>query len=734
VTGAGPADRAVRGLAALAGALCLAVALATPSAAHAELLLASPAPGTGLPQAPAWVVIHFTEPLNLALSRIEVLDASEMDVTSGPTAGVAGDARAMQRPLGYLPVGRYVVRWTTVSEIDGHTLRGSYDFAVGAAAAPGETVADSPIDSEGWLGLSGRLVALLGMGLWFGGALLNGVAERAGVAERPLRVLAIAAPAAVAVGGAASLGSSALVATGSLSALGGVVASTSGQLRLVSAALGVAGVGVAAVSAAATARGHGRGRIVHRAARPVALVLAGAALLAEAGSGHAAGTPSVPVAVGSFAVHLASIGAWLFAIAASLLAGRRLVGALAAFTPFALAAAGVTAASGALNGYLSLDEPAQLVDTAYGLVLVAKTIVFAAMVTLGATHWLRRRATPSAVTSAAPAAPARSAVLRGVRLPVRGEALSAVIAIALATVLVGFPNPPRETEAAGNQVGPDSVLATLATRPAASVAVASGPWVVGVTVLPPEPGPLEVRVQVLGVEPGDGLRDARLRASSEGAAPVEANLGACGLGCFAGPATLAHAGSWTLAVSIGSNRGEIAVSTALPLPAPDGAAELARARSAMDALSAAHLHETLAGSVGGTTVTAEYDFTAPDAMQISVGSSVRIVIGTREWSREGPDAEWSTSPWPGLAFSWPTGYLDAFWGAPVAPRVIGQETVDGHPSTIVTFFRPDLPAWFRLWIGVDDGLVRREEMLAESHIMEDSYSELDGPIRVTPPS
>src|SRR5437867_9364700 len=78
--------------------------------AHAELQLASPAPGTGLAQAPAAVVIKFSEPLNLALSRIQVLDANGTDVGSGPTAAVPGDGQAMRRPLGLLPTGQYTVR------------------------------------------------------------------------------------------------------------------------------------------------------------------------------------------------------------------------------------------------------------------------------------------------------------------------------------------------------------------------------------------------------------------------------------------------------------------------------------------------------------------------------------------------------------------------------------------------------------------------------------------------
>ncbi|MDQ2965070.1 MAG: copper resistance protein CopC, partial [Chloroflexota bacterium] len=149
------------------GVLGLALAVG-PVSAHAEIVLAKPAPGSGLPQAPAAVVIKFTEPLNLALSRIEVIDGTGTDVGSGQTEPVEGDPAAMQRRLGILPAGPYTVRWTTVSTLDGHALHGSYRFGVGTSTSGDEQIRESPLDSEGPLGLLGRFAALLGLGLWAG--------------------------------------------------------------------------------------------------------------------------------------------------------------------------------------------------------------------------------------------------------------------------------------------------------------------------------------------------------------------------------------------------------------------------------------------------------------------------------------------------------------------------------------------------------------------------------------
>src|SRR2546422_3027131 len=169
--------------------------------AHAELQLASPAPGTGLAQAPAAVVIKFSEPLNISLSRIEVLDATGGDVGSGPTEAVPGDADAMRRPLGLLPTGQYTVRWTSVSALDAHTLRGIYSFAVGTGASPDTTLANSPLDSEGPFGLVGRFVELVALGLWLAWALLGRASRRAGLDEPKTKRIGRLAP-VLAFGGA----------------------------------------------------------------------------------------------------------------------------------------------------------------------------------------------------------------------------------------------------------------------------------------------------------------------------------------------------------------------------------------------------------------------------------------------------------------------------------------------------------------------------------------------------
>jgi len=685
----------------LAVAITFALGVPASVAAHAELVLASPQPGTGLAQAPAAVVIKFSEPLNVALSRIQVLDASGADVGQGSTQAVVGDPQAARRALGLLPTGQYTVRWTSVSALDGHTLSGTYSFAVGTSANAETTLADSPLDSEGPLGLIGRFVTLVALGAWLAAILLRRVSDRAGLDPGKVRRLIRAAP-AIALGGTiASLVSTTIVATGSLTALGGVLSSPSGEARVV----------VLATTALGT----------FLAVRWVLVggLLAAAAIVADAASGHAASSVQPPLAIASFSIHLAAVGVWTYAIVASLLAARDLRRALGTFTPFAVGAGIVVVVTGIVNAILELADPADLVETGYGLVLLAKSAAFVTMAGFGLLHYLLRRR------------PATSDAR--LRLHLRSEAMAATLALVLATLLVGFPNPPREAEAtASSLTATDRVLAELAGRDALSIADASGPFIVGLTILPPEPGQAEVRGDVLGVDPGDGLRNVRLTGSA-GSEPSVTNLSeSCGLGCFAGRVTFPRAATWQLKVEIDSNRGPIAISAMVPLPAPDGAPALARTLAAEEALRTAKMTEHLSGSVGGPAYVTTYRFEAPDKVELTLKDDTTILAGKLQFRRTG-NGPWDKSSFPSPGFSWPSGYYREFWGDMAAPRILETETVVGVKAEVIAFVRPDVPAWFRIWVRSSDGVVLRQEMRAEGHIMDQTYSALNEPLTITPP-
>lgn len=691
---------AARRLAVVALLGCLLVsALATPAAAHAGFVAASPAPGSGLPQAPGAVVLRFTEPLNYGLSSVRVVDAAGDEVTAGPATPVEGDPQAIERPLGLLVPGQYTVRWTTVSTIDGHALHGSYGFGVGTSAPPNEQVSATPLASEGIVGLTGRLLGLAGLVLWLGAVLLQPVALGAGVPVPALRRLARLGPLLALVGTVLSLTASAWLAVGSPTAVGAVLAGQSGRLR--------AAVVVAAAVASVTGASPS----------PIGRVLALVAVVAEAGSGHAAGTRLPLVATASFAVHLAAVAAWLYALLAAALARAGALAALKAFTPAAVTAAALVGVTGVGNAVLNLAGPAQLLSTGYGRAVLGKVLLLVVMAVIGGLAWRRRR-----LRAGAPAQ----------HRAVRGELVAGATALVLATVMVGYPNTPREAEEVAAVQTLPAGLDVLTDGEAVSVAAASGDLVVALSLLPARPGPVLVRVHVLGVEAGDGLRNARVEATS-GEDRMTIQLEPCGLGCFEQEAVIPASGSWRFGVELTSNRGPVSMGATVPLPTPQGDVRLANAIDAMERLRSAKAREDLRPAADAPPIRSRYAFAAPDQMRFTVqGGTGLIVIGDRTWSQADADAAWEVRE--RSAFSWPEGYYEQFWGEQArAVRVLGRDDVDGVATTVLSFVRPEVAAWFRLWVD-DDGLVHRMQMVAEGHLMDQAYRDFDGPVDISPPT
>lgn len=63
---------------------------------------------------------------------------------------------------------------------------------------------------------------------------------------------------------------------------------------------------------------------------------------------------------------------------------------------------------------------------------------------------------------------------------------------------------------------------------------------------------------------------------------------------------------------------------------------------------------------------------------------------------------------------------------------LGTGKVDGVVSNVVGLLRPQFPAWFRIWVGRGGGLVRRQDMLAEAHIMDHRYVGFDEALDIRP--
>jgi copper transport protein len=128
-----PLSIAARRVALLAAlAILSSLLLASPAAAHAELVNTAPANGAALTRPPAEVRMTFTESVNLVNDGIRLVDHVGATV---PTPNPTVDGRTITWPMpADLPEGPYVVTWRVVS-IDGHPISGAFSFGVGTSAA-----------------------------------------------------------------------------------------------------------------------------------------------------------------------------------------------------------------------------------------------------------------------------------------------------------------------------------------------------------------------------------------------------------------------------------------------------------------------------------------------------------------------------------------------------------------------------------------------------------------------
>jgi copper transport protein len=105
--------------------------------AHAELVSTKPTNGQRLATAPPEVELAFTEPVDLGLGAVKILDSSGQPVRTGALAHPRGDTSTVLVPVrGELADGVYAVIWQVTSS-DSHPVRGTFTFTVGDPPAAG---------------------------------------------------------------------------------------------------------------------------------------------------------------------------------------------------------------------------------------------------------------------------------------------------------------------------------------------------------------------------------------------------------------------------------------------------------------------------------------------------------------------------------------------------------------------------------------------------------------------
>lgn len=409
------------------------LALGGPAQAHAELVTSSPANGQTFQRSPQRLRLQFTETVSVAVDGIRLFDAA------GKAIAVAGPGHppndrttvdvALPEPL---PDGGYAVAWRVVSA-DSHPISGAYTFTVGLAPAGANNGADgvaggsddgsglaepgavaggppptAPVATESnaatgyvvtrWFGFAA--LALLVGAVFF---LVN--AWPAGVGHPAARRL-------VAAGWIASLGAtiaSALAYGPYLAgrplrqAFDGELVAAVAQTRLgVALGLRVGLLLLLVPTVLLLARRFTGATPPGRAAR-LALrgaVLAGAAALAITWSmaGHSATGDLTALALGSDVVHLVAMAVWLgglVMLGLALLPARDPAALRAAVPAFSRAAAVSVAAlvvTGLFQTWRQVRTLPALVETRFGLLLLAKAVVVLVILGLAAAarSWVRR--------------------------------------------------------------------------------------------------------------------------------------------------------------------------------------------------------------------------------------------------------------------------------------------------------------------------------------------------------
>jgi copper transport protein len=570
----------------LAGIVML---LAAPAAsAHAVLRSSDPASGASLPKAPEKVTLTFTEPPDLTLSFIHVLDSSGKAVERGKAGGVAGNRLALAVPLGQLPNGAYTVSWRAVSSTDGHLTNGSFAFGIGvqasAAATSGSPAPASPSPSP--LGVAGRWMLDWGLILLVGAVASSLLVFRGRSAGPPVRLLwgalglaavgliamIVSERSRVGVSLGELLGSS---AGGKLVSQAAVLAVTALVLAAVahwpgrSELLALLGAGGAATMLVHVAGGHAAGdggslaplnllvQWLHLLAVGVWVggflwLLLGLrdqhAAAAEPGNGGegGGGGPTAPHngGGGAGAVPAASPVATAVAVAAG--PGDDRVASVQRFSNLATVALAVVVLTGLTRALVEVGSWHALVSTGFGRTLLVKGVLVAGLIALGAVNRFR----------IVPALRAGRAKLATLGSTVRAELIIA-IPIVLATALLGELAPARYV-----------AQPAAAPRPVAPVTVSGADFATSVrvelTATPGTVGANQFSAKVVDYDSGQPVPASRVSLSF--VLPSRPDIGASTIelekapdGRWQGQGILSMTGSWAITTLVEKPSGNVTV-------------------------------------------------------------------------------------------------------------------------------------------------------------------------------
>lgn len=113
----------------LAAAMMVASTISSVAYAHAKLEASVPKANAIVTPAPAEVRLQFNEPLEMAFSKITLVDGKGATVQPLKLAIDKANAKIMVASLPALAAGTFRVQWTTLTR-DGHKVKGEFSFQV----------------------------------------------------------------------------------------------------------------------------------------------------------------------------------------------------------------------------------------------------------------------------------------------------------------------------------------------------------------------------------------------------------------------------------------------------------------------------------------------------------------------------------------------------------------------------------------------------------------------------
>lgn len=237
-------------------------------------------------------------------------------------------------------------------------------------------------------------------------------------------------------------------------------------------------------------------------------------------------------------------------------------------------------------------------------------------------------------------------------------------------------------------------------------------------------GRLELQASVIGQEqPAQGLSVA-FRLGGGTAARAEP----CGAGCYR--AVVAARASPTLVVAIrGPNRSGSAVTFPLPasLPGLPAAALVRHAEKTWRALETLVVHDRLS-SGPGRTIDTVWQFKAPAELTYRIRNGPEAVaIGSRRWDRL-PGQGWQGSEQDPIRQPIP------LWEAVSNAHLLASAVLRGRPVWEISFFDPQIQAWFTIWVDKTTARTLELRMIAQAHFMHQVYGPFNRPLRIVPPT